>query len=186
MFHDVNLPDFLALYAKGGPIFSTNIIQTQSGREVRIPNKYQAIHQYVITDCYLNQKQFEEFNSFFRARFGMTYGFRLKDYSDYMCNSQKIEVDNNNKFQLIKTYSDEISPYTRIITKPIDVKIDMQNDIDYTTGIGILKNPLKNGEKLIATFTFDVPVRFNNEQFKYSFQPDGTIMIYDLLLIEVI
>lgn len=118
-FHNIYLPDFLAVHAKGGPSYSTSYVTTVSGREVRHSDRYNAIQKYMINCCRLGQEQFDEFNAFFRARMGKRFSFRLRDYADHIIRNQIIGTGDGNtsSFQIFKTYHNDINAYRRKITK---------------------------------------------------------------------
>lgn len=194
-FHNVNLPKYIEIFAVGSSEFSTALAVSMSGREVRNSNTRIPRRRYVLKDCRLSTSQFETFNSFFKARAGMRFAFRLKDHFDYKAEKQIIAVGDgvNVEFQLQKLYEDLISPHIRLITKPVLETIKLWNDntdveaesIDSDTGKGKLSYPLLEGQKLYASFEFDVPVRFVDDSFQYSFNKDATITIDNVELIEV-
>ena len=193
-FHDVNLPNFISIYAKGGPYFQTSIISTASGREVRSTDRTDALNRYIIENCKLNNDQFTQFNAFFRARKGMVYAFRMRDYADCKVVDQVIAEGNDHlqQFQLFKNYNDDYCKYIRKITKPTQGTItsfvnqkSVSPVVDCSTGIISLSEPLPLGYSLTASFTFDVPVRFNSDNFKYYLNKDGSTSIDNLELIEV-
>lgn len=189
-FHNVNLPSFIAVYASGGPVFETISAITSSGRESRIQSRNIALQEYMISDCRLSLEQFEEFNSFFRARHGQQYSFRMRDYADSILKNEIIAIGDGieKSFEVYKYYQDKISPYKRRITKlsPEFTSINLRGDVDYNNGIITLESPLNLGENLIMNSLFDVPVRFLNDSFRYNFNLDGSVTINDLKLIEVI
>lgn len=189
-FHNVKLPNFISVYSVGGPCFSTLSSITASGRESRIQERSNALQRYIISGCRLSQQQFNEFNSFFRARFGQQYSFRMRDHSDYELKDQIIAVgDGGNQlsFAIFKSYSDEINPYKRRILKlSNDASINVEGRIDLENGMINLSSPLLRGRSLIINSTFDVTVRFLNDDFKYSLSSDGSILIEDINLMEVL
>jgi len=196
-FHDVNLPHFLAIHAKGGPSFATSHVITASGREIRSADRIHAAQHYVIEGCRLSHEQFDEFNAFFRARLGSGFAFRLRDYADCKITDQLIAMgDNRSKqFELYKTYKSDAYTYQRRITKLyrgdvcllIDETEISPNFICLNTGMITLDSILTEGKSLmLKNAIFDVPVRFSNDNFKYSVHADGSIIIDNLHLIEVI
>nr|WP_269208703.1 DUF2460 domain-containing protein [Rickettsia australis] len=95
---------------------------TKSGREARHLDCNYGCQKYLIKNAKLSSTEFEQFNSFFKARQGSNFAFRLRDYGDYkVTNGMIARGDGNlNKFQLRKIYSDAIAPYERVITKPVN------------------------------------------------------------------
>ncbi|BDU60657.1 hypothetical protein FLA4_10670 [Candidatus Rickettsia kotlanii] len=61
--------------------------------------------------------EFEQFNSFFKARRGSNFALKFRNYADYRGINEVIAKRNGNlnKFQLRKIYSDPIAPYERVI-----------------------------------------------------------------------
>jgi len=195
-FHNVNLPKYIEIFAVGVSEFSTSCATSMSGREVRSSDSQIARRRYLLKECRLSQSQFDAFNSFFIARAGKRFSFRLKDYFDFTVNKQIIANGNDveTKFQLQKLYQDDFAPYLRNITKPkintlklwINNEENIPQEIDLNTGIVKLQNPVPVAAQLVASFEFDVPVRFANDSFTYSFNQDGTISLDNAELIEVL
>lgn len=196
-FHNINFPHFLATHAKGGPYFATSHVITASGREIRSSNRTNALQQYVIEGCRLSREQFDEFNAFFRACLGSQYAFRLRDYADCLIKDQLIFVGNGTtkQFEVYKTYVSTTASYNRKITKLVidglqlvagDVEIPHYM-ICVDTGIITLDSALMEGQRLILkNAVFDVSVRFNSDNFQYSMHVDGSIVIDNLHLMEVL
>ena len=67
----------------------------------------------------------------------------------------------------------------------IDDKL-IQANIEYNTGVIGLAVPLNKYELLTADFQFDVPVRFLEDFFDYSYRTDGSIALTNIELIEVV
>lgn len=196
-FHSVNLPQYIEIFAVGVSEFTTSCATSMSGREARSSDSQIARRRYLLKGCRLSQSQFNTFNSFFIARAGKRFSFRLKDYFDFVVEKQIIATgdDVETMFQLQKLYQDDFVPYLRTITKPKinTVKLWKNNneeifpqEIDLNTGIVKLSRPVPQGEQLVASFEFDVPVRFANDSFEYSFNQDGTISLNNAELVEVL
>ena len=119
-FHDVNLPKYIEIFAVGISEFTTSCVTSMSGREARSSDSKIARRRYLLKGCRLSQLQFDAFNSFFIARAGKRFSFRLKDYFDFTVDKQLIATgdDIETKFQLKKLYHDDFAPYLRNITKP--------------------------------------------------------------------
>ncbi len=194
-FHNIRLPKYVEVFAIGSSEFSTSVAVSMSGREVRNSDSQIPKRIYNLNNCLLSAHQFEVFNSFFQARGGKRFSFRLRDHFDFIVIKQIIAVSDgtNKEFQLIKTYRDEISPYVRIITKPVADSVKIYNgsdavdleSVDDLTGKIKLVKALPKDTEICASFTFDVPVRFVSDSFQYSFDADGSIKIENVQLIEV-
>lgn len=193
-FHDISLPKFMQVFATGQPSFLTSVVTTASGQELRKLDRNDAIQKYIIKNCFLSNKEFEEFNSFFRARRGQTFAFKFFDYADHSVVGQTITTSDSLKqeFQLFKLYKDSVLPYFRKITKPIrdSVTIYVNNnkvafEIDYDKGIITLKTPLSIEDVVSADFMFEVVVRFCSDSFEYNYCSNGAIELSNIELIEV-
>jgi len=189
------MPEFIESFAVGNPAFSTSYAITKSGREARHLDRINVCQKYLIKNARLSSSEFEQFNSFFKARRGSNFAFRFRDYADYkVTNGIIARGDGNlNKFRLKKIYSDAIAPYERVITKPVNNSVILYINnartmgiVDYNDGIVTLPNSLGEGVNLTADFIFDVAVRFSLDSFEYSYCNDGSITLSDIELIEVI
>jgi uncharacterized protein (TIGR02217 family) len=193
-YHDVKIPDFISICSKGGPCFSTKIATTHSGREIRIIEKEYALQKYTISNCLLNQSQFNEFNNFFRARFGMLYCFRFKDFADYKVEKAIVAKYSSQvtNFKFQKIYQNGVYTYVRNIIRPIynSVRVlinetEIAPKIDYNNFSFSIDKALGANEVLSISFDYDVNVRFCSDDFKYNYLTDGSIEIENLELIEV-
>jgi uncharacterized protein (TIGR02217 family) len=194
-FHDCRLPQFIEVFAVGQPEFATNCIHTISGREIRNSNQEYARQKYTIKNCRLSQMQFEQFNSFFRARRGKNFSFRFRDHADFQVKKQFIAKGNGilQQFALVKLYDDLIRPYSRPITKPVPNSVILylnnqilQAEINYNLGIITLSKVLALDQILVADFIFDVAVRFVNDSFTYEYCDDNSIELSAIELVEVL
>jgi uncharacterized protein (TIGR02217 family) len=194
-FHNVSLPKYVAIFAVGSSEFSTSTAVSMSGREVRSMDTEIPRRRYSLKNCCLSLGQFESFYSFFQARAGQRFSFRLRDHFDYKVEKHIIGVGDGatNEFQLYKTYDDNVSSYTRIITKPVTDSVGLWHidqvleieSVDDVTGKVRLSEAPAEGVEICASFIFDVPVRFATDSIKYSLGIDGSIMVEEVELIEV-
>lgn len=190
-YHDTLLPDFISVHLKGGPVFATTTASTISGREIRAYERQNSIQQYVLEGCRLSHDEFERFNSFFRARTGCAYAFRIKDHADFKIDNQVIAITDGitKEFEIYKTYPDDACSYRRKISGIREGSLQVNCDIariDEMRGVIYTRDVLPPNKELIITVEFDVWVRFMSDEFSYSARDDGSILIQDLKLIEVI
>ncbi len=189
-FHNVMLPDFIAVHAVGGPAFSTTCVTTLSGRESRALEREVGLQRYVISDCKLSFTEFEAFNSFFRARRGQQYSFYMRDHADYRIDNQRIIGRDEGKivFEIYKEYPDSLAPYYRRITK-LDrdsISTNILAEVDCEGGVIVLPNSLPASQELLLSANFYVLVRFTNDVLKYRTHIDGSIIIDEMTLVEVV
>ena len=131
-YHDILLPDFITVHLKGGPVFSTSMASTVSGREIRFYDRQNAIQKYSLVGCRLSQDEFQRFNSFFRARIGCAYAFRIKDHADFRMENQIIAVADgvSKEFEIYKSYEDEACSYRRKIAAVREGSVAADFDIE--------------------------------------------------------
>jgi uncharacterized protein (TIGR02217 family) len=190
-YHDILLPDFLSVHLKGGPVFSTVTASTISGREIRSYERQNALQKYSLEGCRLSHDEFQKFNSFFRARMGCAYAFRIRDHADFKIENQVIAITDgvSKEFEIYKSYEDEACSYRRKISAiradMIEANFDIKN-IDREHGVIHTRELLVLGRELLITAEFDVWVRFTSDEFRYSSSMDGSVLIEDLGLVEVI
>ena len=190
-YHDVLLPDFLTIHLKGGPVFSTSTASTISGREIRVCERQNAFQKYVLVGCRLSQDEFSRFNSFFRARLGCAYAFRIRDHADFKIANQVIAIGDGLKreFGIYKSYEDDACDYKRKISSIRDGSIVANHpfeSVDRINGVLHMQEIVEEGAELVISAEFDVWVRFVSDEFRYSSELDGSILIEDLELVEVI
>jgi uncharacterized protein (TIGR02217 family) len=190
MFHEVRLPDNIAFGMKGGPRYITDIIDNYNNNEYRNIRKSQALSKYKVSFKLQNYKKIQNLLNFFRERKGKAYGFRFKDLFDYKATKQLIAVaDGEQKiFQLLKNYGNEKRYIYKAVKNTVKIMINdiMQDvEIDYNTGkITFIKAPNK-GDKIYADFEFDVPVRFNTDEFDASIIDVNNFSWLDVELVEI-
>lgn len=188
-FHEVQFPTDISVGAVGGPEFKTTIMTLGSGDEKRNIEWRFTRYQGNVGTGLRRRDDFEEFIRFFYARRGRAYGFRFKDWSDYIIEEQEFTVggpvvemtDSNTKFQVYKSYLSGGVTFIRPILKPVDnpvegdevVKVDGAPQVlgaggagfytvDRTTGILTFGAPLLNAQVVEITYMeFDIPVRFD-------------------------
>lgn len=178
-FVEVQFPTDISYGAKGGPGFSTDVVETFSGREQRNINWSQARARYNVASGVKSESQWAALISFFRARRGKAIGFRYKDWSDYKGSNEAIGAgdDSTTDFQLVKIYSSGSAAVSRTITKPVSgtvkIYVDsiLQNSgvsVDTETGIVTFDSAPAADESITADFEFDVPVRFDTDNLELS------------------
>lgn len=192
--HNIILPSAISAFVSGISEFSTSRIMTKSGYEICSSDQQIVRRCYLINECKISIEHFENFNNFFLGRNGSRYGFLLKDHFDYKVVSQVLRKQSNSKFLLQKIYPDLCNPYMRIIKYPIvptlKLYLDTTEFSNYTldshnaeiTIQGTL-DPIHNPK---ASFEFLIPVRFKHDTYKYKFCNDGTIILYDIEMQEIL
>jgi uncharacterized protein (TIGR02217 family) len=182
----------------GGPEFSTDIKNLQSGREKRnadwavCRHKYTSPFMNISDEAYLNVKEV------FLVCRGRLHSFLHKDWADYRAVDEEFGVGDgvNLGFQLRKTSTLGSGSYDRSITKPgDDVTVTINGvpypdiNVDPETGIvGFIGAPPVDSV-LRWSGTFFVQVRFDNDYLPFSldnYRGDGFANNGSVDLIEVL
>jgi len=87
-FHDIQFPCDLTdgrggQGYRGGPMFSTAVAISESGKEQRNMNWMRAMNKYNVGHILRDEAATATLLDFFNGRMGMLYGFRFKDWLDY-------------------------------------------------------------------------------------------------------
>ena len=205
-FHEVRFPDTLSVGTSGGAGFSTDILTLASGFEKRNVNWSMARRQYAISLLGRNPSEIAEVISFFHARQGRGYGFRLKDPADWHSGANVTATPANTDqqlgtgtgslttFQLVKRYTSGPTTHIRTIKKPVSgtvlIALNGVNQttgwtVDTTTGIVTFTTAPANGVLVTAGFAFDVPVRFDTDVLTGTFESPIYQSFNDLPVVEV-
>lgn len=196
MFHEIQFPTDISYGAAGGPTYSTGVITTMSGGEQRAQHWSQSRIKYDVSQGVKTKPQLDKLIAFFRARKGKAYGFRFKDWTDYQAENQTcLRIGSNPcQYQLQKMYVDELG-YTdiRTIKKPVigTVKIYIADELveegyslDHSTGIlTFVEDPAP--EQVIASFEFDVPMRFDSDEMPISLDNHNVYSWGNINVIEI-
>ncbi len=187
-FHNVRFPTRISYGAVGGPRFSTTVQLMNSGHEQRNINWADARREYEFDITPAREKSWKELLSFFHARRGRAFGFRLKDFADFKAEMEQVGIGDGvqTSFQIIKTYGGENTPtygyvrkLTRIVSGTVAVFVNGAVQIgnwtvdDNTGGITFVTPPAE-GAIIAVNCEFDVPVRFDTDLMAAAFAgPDS-------------
>ena len=174
--------------SRGGPGWSTNVVETDSGAESRNQRWSYPRHEYDVAYGLKTTTRLENLLSFFHVVGGKAIGFRYKDWMDYKsCATSSTPAATDcaigtgtgalATFQLYKTYTQGAYTRSRKILKPVTatVKVAVAGTektitthftVDTTTGIVTFTagNLPTNGQAVTAGFEFDVPCRFDTDK----------------------
>lgn len=210
-FLDIDFPKDIAYNAVGGSSFSTNVIQAANSSEMRNVNWQDPIHKYNISYGLKTFVQMKKLADLFLQVKGRAHSFRFHDWFDYDAYKQELKKIDDNHFQFVKTYGSGSNTYERKITKLVkgrttiwmcDKSLDTcESDpiyddrsnfiikqynasVDYDAGIIIIDNDNTN-KYLIASFHFDVSVRFDIDYLPIKIKCKNDFICDDIYLIEV-
>lgn len=180
-FHEVRFPEFPDYGTKGGPGFSTSIIELDSGAEVRIGRWSSARRKFYPGYSVRSRESIVALHEFYLARQGALYGFRYKDFTDFTTAPNGLDAPSNDDvemlvapgasttMQLIKKYTSGGVTHTRVINKPVAGTTVLSKNgapfssgwsVDNTTGVVTFSPALTPGDVIGGGCEFDVPVRF--------------------------
>lgn len=192
-FHEIRFPTDISRGAQGGPERRTDVVVLGSGFEERNARWADSRRSYNAGYGVKSLDDLHAVIAFFEERRGRLYGFRWRDHvDDRSCPpgatvsplDQVLGVGDGAQavFQLVKRYGDAHAPWTRAIKKPVagSVVVAVDGDeiapedflIDAATG-KVLFQPghvPRNGARVTAGFTFDVPVRFDTDRLEINVQ----------------
>lgn len=205
-FHDVALPADLARLARGGPLDATEIVALGAGREARLQRRGVLRRWYEIAPGRLGPEAAAALASFFVARRGRGFAFRLRDPLDWRSGAplgavtatdQALGVGDGARraFQLVKRYGDDVAVVLRPITAPLagSVRVSLDGDdvapdavaCDAATGVLTFAVAPAEGAVVRAGFLFDTPVRFDCDRLDLAVEEDGQVRCAPFALVEV-
>ncbi len=193
MFNEVLFPVGISYGSSGGPGFSTNIIETDSGQEERIPRWEFTKHTFNAAEGVKSYDDLAELKAFYLARQGVTFGFRYRDFLDRSSHPTRPQDESLNggtisdtdqnlgtgdgttvNFRLVKRYTSGSQFHDRIIEKPVAGTIliaingtpqveGVDFSVDTTTGFISFTVAPTGGQVLTWGGLFDVPCRFASD-----------------------
>lgn len=189
-FHEVRFPASLSFGALGGPERLTDIVTLANGYEERNTPWAQSRRRYDAGVALRGPDDIEVLIAFFEARRGQLFGFRWKDWTDFLSGRAQGGPDFRDQvigegddatvaFQLIKTYRSGTQTHVRPIAKPVrgSVRVGLSDveqqdgvhySVDETSGMVRFAEPPPRGVQVTAGYEFDVPVRFDTDRIQIS------------------
>lgn len=201
LFDSVRLPEDVERGAKGGPRFKTTVVPLVSGREQRNIDWSLARAAWDIGYGMDNKAYYSTVQDFYYARRGKGRGFRFKDWSDFECIDELIGIGDgaNLLFQSLKTYgADDDAPYIRVLTRLVAGTLVVRVDgvvktltTHYTVAVetGIITftggNAPANLKEVRIDVEFDVPVRFDTDEFDLTLELADAGEVLSLPIVEI-
>ncbi|MEO6710028.1 MAG: DUF2460 domain-containing protein [Planctomycetota bacterium] len=172
-FFEERLPDCYSFGARGGPVFSTEVVRTAGGQRYANKNWLLPIHRYDISSGIKTRDDFEVLRAFFYNVAGQFDGFRFKDWADYQADRQPTVLVSGAIYQMQRSYIRGIRTFKRTISKPVSgtvifyrtragVTSTISPTIDYTTGQVTVAGHVA-GDAYTWSGEFDVPVAFTSD-----------------------
>lgn len=172
-FDDVLFPIALGREAEVAPEVSTAIVTSAGGQEKRNADWAEARTSYDVGPGVRSEADIAALLGFFRARMGPARGFRLRDPFDFEGTDEVIGVGDGERrgFQLIRRYGEVARRVTRPVAGSISINLNGVGTSGFALGAGgvvTLDSAPVDGVEVTASFLFDVPVRFVEDQLSVS------------------
>lgn len=210
-FHEVQFPTSVAYGSRGGPGFSTSIVEGDGGSSERISRWANAKRHYNVSPGIKSLAALSAVLDFYIARQGPAIGFRFKDLMDFTTAANHRDAPSSTdvllgtasgtsgQFQLRTKYVSGPTTVYRNIRKPVlDTTLIGCNGstiatsnytVDTTTGLVTVTGGLTNGQSVTGGCEFDVPVQFASEldtNFDVSQESYNRGNIPDIMLVEMV
>ena len=172
-FDDVLFPLALGREAEVAPGFSTAILTSSGGREVRNAAWAEARTAYDVGPGLRSEADIGVLLAFFRARMGAARGFRLRDPFDFDAVGQGVGVGDGvvRRFALVKHYGAAARRITRPVGGSVSVAVGGVATSAFSVEAGgwvVLDVAPVLGAVVSAGFAFDVPVRFAEDRLSVA------------------
>jgi len=155
------------------PARMTDVQQLRSGAEHRNARWANARRRFTLRGFKFPSDARDDYLDLWHACEGMTYGFLLRDYSDYRVTAQSLgsAPSGTTAVQLVKTYTFGSRTHTRTITRPEANTVTVYQSgvakagvLDATTGLFTPSTSWSAASPLTWTGQFLVPVRFATDE----------------------
>jgi uncharacterized protein (TIGR02217 family) len=172
-FDDVAFPLALGREAEVTPAFSTTVVTSAGGRETRNAAWDGARTRYDVGPGVRGEADLATLLAFFRARQGPARGFRLRDPFDDRGEDVAIGAGDGARrtFALVKRYGDTARRITRPVAGTVRILVGGVATQGFALGEGgmvTLDVAPVAGAIVSASFTFDVPVRFAEDELSVA------------------
>lgn len=194
-FIEQRLLECVAYGSRGGPTWLTRKVPLRSGIIRR--NAMRSRPTYRFNALYRNRQDADHsaLVNAFNAAMGGLHGFRFKDPTDYQGTDEVLSAVGTGApqaLQLRKLYEFGPQQVYRPIRKPVAGTVSLtannvpiSSAVDTTTGI--VTFTATAGHVVRATFEFDVPVMFEDDELSFTVEDRGTDGLYvtaDIGLLE--
>jgi uncharacterized protein (TIGR02217 family) len=185
-------PDRLPTYVEMGAEFAltteTAITPSFGGNESRYARRRARVEATLT----VGPEHAREVLTLFRAQIGSRYAFTCRDWSDYQATDEELTLDSNGDYPLIVTYATNTRSEIRRILLPDAIVVSGNGtplvlNTDYSLSDGIVHPLTSLATPVTWTGTFNIPVRFADDQLRISLPVDGsTLIAQQFRIIEVL
>jgi uncharacterized protein (TIGR02217 family) len=181
-FHAIRFPLDVALGARGGPEWATDLVTLASGHEARNSRWAGSRRRYNAGYGVKSRADMLAVLDFFEERRGRFHSFLWRDALDFSSNgtASPTPMDQilgtgdgvTTSFALTKRYGAGFDPFVRTITHPVAasvrVALDGSEMGDFTLELGTVTFAVAPGAgvEVTAGFLFDVPARFDTDRLE--------------------
>lgn len=191
-------PTAIGLHSTVGVCFQTDIVCLQNGFEQRHAHWSSPLRRYEVVSGVQSEADLADILAFFNTVKGRSRAFRFKDCLDYRSSrgeqgitflDQRIGKGDGQRcdFQLIQTWGEQVRRIQKPVPNTVQVAINgvmAEVTVDDSTGLIHFSEPPEPEAIITAGFEFDVPCRFDTDQFVISLQSPH-LGSYTLPLVEV-
>ena len=177
MFIETLLLGKVAYGLESSPTFLTTKVHLYSGVVARNAERSMPLMAYNAPYQAISEADHAIIVAAFIACLAGVHSFRFKDWSDYTGTLEVLGTalgGAGEEMQLIKTYSLGVQDTIRNILKPVAGTVSLFEDgvplastVDTTTGIATFTSTV--GKVITATYEFDVPVMFVNDNIPSNY-----------------
>jgi uncharacterized protein (TIGR02217 family) len=192
-FDNVRLPEDIERGSQSIPRFQTTITTLGRGAEQRNADWAQQRMKYDVSYGIQSEEDYHNVRDFFMARLGRARGFLFKDWSDYWVENQQIATGDGVRttFQLVRRYTSGVT-YERTILAPVSGTVQMfvngtptASSVNLSTGVVTISPAPAASAVIAASFEFDVPVRFNTDEFPIELHIFDAASIGSIEIVEL-
>jgi len=188
-FHEYQFPTGISAGSRGGPGFSTSIVEGDAGGSERVSQWANARRQHNVKWGIKSLDQLNQVIDFYVARMGPAIGFRYKNWLDFTTAPNHRDphgpgdvllgtaAGSSGQFQLRTKYVSGPTTVYRSIQKPVAGTVRVGRtpsgggslveiftfSVDTTTGLATISSGLTAGDTVTAGFEFDEASQFGKE-----------------------
>lgn len=176
-FIEAKLSDLVSVGFTGGPMWNTTVVPMKNGSENRNSEWSMPHHKYTADYTLLDPVGQNEIMHAFWAAGGQRDSFRFKDWNDFRATGQALGLGDGTTTprQLTKGYVFGPKTYVRKILLPVAASLKVTADgspfavsVDNTTGLVTPSSAWPSGKVILASFDFDVRVRFASDYVPFN------------------
>jgi uncharacterized protein (TIGR02217 family) len=192
--HNIILPQFIKPFLVSKFTYDSHIERSFSGKEFIKNGKILPESYFTIKSARVTKDELDNIVNFFRLRQGSLYSFLLEDFDNFIENQIIAIADGiQQEFKIIKTYKDDIAQMEIPINFPDQESIKIFKD-DVAVDVAfsaeeykiIFASPPEKDSKISVSCRFYKRVRLISKNIEYIVQRDGSYLVSDIDLREVI